>query len=52
MKAKQPNKKAKRTESSDDSTAEQVSAKESLRRMKAFIERKENFVAAIKKSKN
>ena len=31
---------------------EQVSAEEALRRMKAFTERKEKFVAAIKKSKD
>lgn len=31
---------------------EQISAREALKRMKAFAERKENFVAAIKKSKD
>jgi hypothetical protein len=31
---------------------EQVSAEETRRRMKAFTERKEKFVAAIKKSKD
>jgi hypothetical protein len=34
------------------SSPEQVSAEESLKRMKRFAERKENFIAAIKKSKN
>ncbi|MEP7214444.1 MAG: hypothetical protein ABI791_15310 [Acidobacteriota bacterium] len=37
-------------EKAETSTAEQVSADESLRRMKAFIERKEKFIAAVKKS--
>lgn len=32
-------------------TPEQVSAAEALKRMKAFTERKEKFVAAVKKSK-
>jgi hypothetical protein len=31
---------------------EQISAEESLKRMKSFAERKEKFVAAVKKSKN
>lgn len=35
-----------------ESSPEQVSAAEALRRMKAFAERKEKFVAAIKKSKD
>jgi hypothetical protein len=39
-------------EAGEVETPEQVPAAESLRRMKAFIDRKENFVAAIKKSKN
>ena len=34
----------------ESATPEQVSAAESLRRMKAFVERKEKFIAAIKKS--
>jgi hypothetical protein len=55
MKAKIANQKPRsktRETPGETSKAEQVSAAESLRRMKAFIERKENFVAAVKKSKN
>jgi hypothetical protein len=55
MKAKTANQKQRsKTRKADDAStqAEQVSAAESLRRMKAFVERKENFVAAVKKSKN
>ena len=35
-----------------ESSPEQITAAEALRRMKAFAERKENFVASIKKSKD
>lgn len=35
-----------------DNSPEQITATEALRRMKAFAERKEKFVAAIKKSKD
>jgi hypothetical protein len=45
---KDPKTKKTRTENSP----EQISAAEALRRMKAFAERKEKFVAAIKKSKD
>lgn len=31
---------------------EQITAEESLKRMKGFAERREEFIAAIKKSKN
>jgi hypothetical protein len=34
------------------STPEQISPAEALKRMKSFTERKEKFVAAIKKSQN
>jgi hypothetical protein len=34
------------------STPEQVSPEEALKRMKSFSERKEKFIAAIKKSQN
>jgi hypothetical protein len=44
-------KKDKKTESKS-SSPEQVTAEESLKRMKAFTDRKERFVAAIKKSQN
>ena len=33
-------------------SAEQISGEEALNRMKSFAERKEKFVAAVKKSKN
>jgi hypothetical protein len=44
-------KKDKKTENKS-SSPEQVTPEESLKRMKAFTERKERFVAAIKKSQN
>jgi hypothetical protein len=44
-------KKAKKTEQKS-SKAEQISPAEALKRMKGFSERKERFVAAIKKSQN
>jgi hypothetical protein len=34
------------------STSEQISPKEALKRMESFSERKEKFIAAIKKSQN
>jgi hypothetical protein len=37
---------------SAEASAEQVTADEALRRMVRFIERKEGFVAVIKKSKD
>ena len=43
-------KSAKKGASSD--SPEQVKGDEALKRMKAFAERKEKFVAAIKKSKD
>jgi hypothetical protein len=33
-------------------SAEQITAEEALRRMRSFTERKEKFVAAVKKSKD
>ena len=33
-------------------SSERVSARESLKRMKSFADRKENFIAAVKKSKD
>ena len=44
-----PNKKTKKQTSE---SPEQISAREALKRMKAFEERKEKFVAAVKKSKD
>lgn len=44
-------KKAKKS-NQKSSKAEQVSPEEALKRMKGFSERKEKFVAAIKKSQN
>lgn len=44
-------KREKKTENKS-SSPEQVTAEEALKRMKAFTERKERFVAAIKKSQN
>jgi hypothetical protein len=38
--------------SSAEASAEQVTADEALRRMVSFIERKEGFVAVIKKSQD
>ena len=46
MKKREP-KKQKPSES-----REQITARESLKRMKSFSERKEKFVAAVKKSKD
>ena len=37
---------------SGEDSPEQVTAEEALRRMRSFNERKEKFVAAIKKSKD
>lgn len=34
------------------STSEQISTEEALKRMKSFSERKEKFIAAVKKSQN
>lgn len=45
------NKKAEKPQSKS-SNPEQVSPEEALKRMKSFSERKEKFVAAIKKSQN
>jgi hypothetical protein len=45
---KRTEKKSKR----QSSTPEQISPEEALKRMKSFKDRKENFVAAIKKSQN
>ena len=42
----------KKRKGKKDDSPEQVSAAEARRRMKAFTERKENFVAAVKKSKD
>jgi hypothetical protein len=40
------------TKKKTSESPEQVTAREALKRMKAFEERKEKFVAAIKKSKD
>jgi len=42
----------KKPEPKKESSSEQVSADESLKRMKTFPKRKENLIAAVKKSKN
>ena len=42
----------KEKKSSKTDTAEQISGDEALRRMKLFVERKEQFVNAVKKSKD
>jgi hypothetical protein len=44
-----PNQESKKKTSD---SPEQISAREALKRMKAFEKRKEKFVAAIKKSKD
>jgi hypothetical protein len=44
--------KKKEREKKDENSAEQVDAGDALARMKAFADRKENFIAAIKKSKD
>ena len=43
---------SKETKKKTSESPEQVSARESLKRMKAFEKRKEKFVAVIKKSKD
>ena len=42
----------KKQKAEKESTAEQITAEESLKRMKSFLKRKENFIGAAKKSKN
>ena len=42
----------KSVKKNEDSSPEKVSATEALKRMKSFGERKEKFVAAVKKSKD
>jgi hypothetical protein len=44
--------KSKKTKNKEPSPVENLSAEESLRRMAAFKERKEKFIATIKKSKD
>lgn len=44
--------KKNRKESKQKSSSEHISPEEALKRMKSFEDRKEKFVAAIKKSQN
>ena len=45
-------KKAVKTSKKERSSPEQITAEEALARMKSFSDRRERFIAAIKKSKD
>jgi hypothetical protein len=42
----------RKTKKGKEATPEQVTEEESLKRVKSFPKRKENLIAAVKKSKN